>query len=133
MAHTSHPVEATKGVAMNRTLAAFALAVGVASTSSSCIIVGDGDATLTVHNHSSYVLTEVRIAEVGDRAWGPNLLPDVLYPGEDLVIVDIDCGDYDVLVVDETDVECVLGDITLCFDDERWVIDDVTLAFCAFH
>jgi hypothetical protein len=117
---------------MYRQLAGLALAVGIASAGSSCIIFADDDATLTIHNESSYVLTEVRLAEVDDPSWGPNLLPDVLYPGEHLVIVDIDCGDYDVLVVDEFGVECVLADITLCFEDEDWVIDDVTLDFCAF-
>jgi hypothetical protein len=114
---------------MYRTLAVLA---GVAALTGGCVIIADDDATLTVHNHSSYVLTEVHLAEVDDPTWGPNLLPDVLYPGEDLVIVDIECGDYDVLVVDEYDVECVLAGLTLCFDDESWTIDDVTLAICAF-
>lgn len=113
---------------MNRathTAAAAALAL------TSCVIFAD-DATLTVHNHSDYVLTEVRLAHVYERNWGPNLLPGVLYPGDDLVIVDIECGDYDVLVVDETGVECVLADLDLCFDDESWVITNLTLDVCAF-
>jgi hypothetical protein len=118
---------------MYRTLARLALVLAVGPVAGSCVIIADDDATLTVHNHSSHVLTEVRLAEVDDRDWGPNLLPEVLYPGEDLTIVDIDCDDYDVLVVDEDDVECVLADLTLCFDDESWVIDDVTLALCAFN
>jgi hypothetical protein len=118
---------------MSRKLSALAALAGVAALGSGCVIIADDDATLTVHNHSSYVLTEVHLAEVDDRNWGPNLLPGVLYPGEDLVIVDIECGDYDVLVVDETDVECVLADLTLCFDDESWVIDDLTLDLCAFN
>jgi hypothetical protein len=116
---------------MSRPFAPLALVAFIVSSSAGCFIVTD-DATLIVHNHSSYVLTEVRIAEVDDRHWGPNLLPDVLYPGEDLVIDDIDCGHYDVLVVDETGVDCVLADLDLCFGDESWVIDDLTLDFCAF-
>ena len=112
-------------------LARLAAVVGLASAATSCVFVGD-DASLTVHNHSSYVLTEVHLADVGDRHWGPNLLPDVLFPGEDLVITDISCGHYDVMVVDETGVDCVLGDLHLCFDDESWVIDDFTLDVCAF-
>jgi hypothetical protein len=117
---------------MHRPLSLLACAVGIVPLAGGCIIVADDDATLTVHNHSSHVLTEVRLAEIDDRDWGPNLLPEPLFPGEDLLIVDIDCDDYDVLVVDDDDVECVLADLTLCFDDESWVIDDVTLAICAF-
>jgi hypothetical protein len=97
-----------------------------------CIIVSDDDSTLTLVNDSSYVLEEVRLAEINDPDWGPNLLPRPLFPGDELVITDIDCGTYDVLVVDETDLDCELRNLNLCFDDELWVIDDVTLDFCAF-
>ena len=47
-----------------------------------------------------------------------NLLPDFLFPGEELVITDIRCGYYDVLVVDETGVNCTLTDIGLCVSDD---------------
>jgi hypothetical protein len=117
---------------MKSPLALITLAVAVAAASSSCIIVTD-DASLTVHNHSRFVLTEVHLAPVDQRTWGPNLLPDVLYPGEDLVIVDIDCDTYDVLVVDQFSHQCILEDLFLCFHDESWMIDDVTLAECAFN
>ncbi len=117
---------------MYRSITSLALVVGLGAAATSCVIIGADDATLTIHNHSSFVLTEVRLAEVDDRSWGPNLLPDVLYPGEDVVIHDIACAAYDVLVVEETDVECVLPDLWLCFNDERWIIHDSTLARCSF-
>jgi len=104
----------------------------VAGALGGCVFVTDDDASLSIHNRSDFVLTEVRITEVDNPNWGPNLLRDVLYPGEDLVIVDIDCGYYDALVVDETGTECELDDLDLCFDDQGWVITNTTLALCAF-
>jgi hypothetical protein len=112
-----------------------ACAAVLALSTSACAVeagVGDGDSTFLIVNDSSYVLTEVRIAEVGDRSWGPNLLPDVLFPGEELLITDIECGTYDVLVTDETGVDCVLGNVDLCLSDDTWVVTDFTLDVCAF-
>jgi hypothetical protein len=100
-----------------------------------CTVSGgviDDDATLTIVNESSYVITEIRLAEVGSRSWGHNLLDDVLFPGEELVIVGIPCGRYDALVTDETGLDCALANISLCFEDDVWVIDDFTLNVCAF-
>jgi hypothetical protein len=91
-----------------------------------------GDSEFVIANRSDFVLEEVHIAEVNDPSWGPNLLPDVLFPGEDLVITNIPCGTYDVLVVDEFGASCELASNRLCFDSDVWVIDNVTLAVCAF-
>lgn len=113
----------------------FACLVALTVSTGACVMsadTGPEDATLLVVNDSSYVLTEVRIAPVGDRSWGPNLLPDVLFPGEELLIVDIECDTYDVLVTDETGVDCVLGNVDLCFNDDTWVVTDFTLDVCAF-
>src|SRR5262245_42258818 len=98
------------------------------ATTSGCIIIDDDDGSsdLTVANRSSYVLTEVRLAEINDPTWGRNLLPQPLFPNEDLVIGGIDCGRWDVMVVDNTSVECVLSDIDLCFDSHVWVVDNTT-------
>jgi hypothetical protein len=103
----------------------------LAAALSGCVIIADSDATLTIHNHSDQVLVEVHLAERSDD-WGPNLLPSALYPGEDLVIDDIECGEYDVLVIDENGIDCELRDLHLCFSDEGWVIDNVTLWTCIF-
>jgi hypothetical protein len=115
----------------SRNLISAGVVAALATTTGACV-VDDSDSTFTLINDSSYVLVEVHLAEVGDRSWGPDLVPGDLFPGEDLVVTDISCGDYDVLVVDETGVECVLSNIDLCFEDEVWVIDDFTLDVCAF-
>ena len=95
-----------------------------------CTTTSDGDSSLTIANESSFFIDQIHVAEVNDPNWGPDLISD-LAPGEEVTIV-LDCGNYDVLVVDETGVECQLSNVDLCFDDDVWVIDDVTLDVCAF-
>jgi len=110
-----------------------AIAIGLGLGAGCIISSDDGSSTLTIDNESSYVITEVHIAAVGVDTWGPNLIPDALLPGESLVITNIDCDTYDVLVTDETGVDCVLGNLDLCFDDGRWVVTNSTLDTCAFN
>lgn len=116
---------------MYRFLLVTALTIPLAVSATGCIIA-DGDSSLTIANDSSYVIEEVYLAEVNAPTWGPQLLPQPLFPGDDIVIESIDCGTYDALVVDETGVECELSGLDLCFDDDIWVIDDFTLDVCAF-
>jgi hypothetical protein len=105
----------------------------VAMALGGCVVVeDDGDSTLTVSNRSSYWIEELHLANVNDPSWGPDLVDGALAPGEDAIIVDIECGRYDVMVVDETGVECELSNLELCFDAGQWVIDDLTLDICAF-
>ena len=88
--------------------------------------------TITIDNGSSYVLTEIRVTAVSSSSWGANLLGgDILYPDEQLT-VSVACNDYDVLIVDEYDRDCVLSNVDLCRADTRWVIDNTTLRYCAF-
>jgi hypothetical protein len=93
----------------------------------------DDDNEFTIANRSSFAIVEVHIAAINDPTWGPNLLPDILLPGDDLQNEDIPCGDYDVLVIDQNGVNCELSNNRLCFDsEETWVIDNAVLAVCAF-
>ena len=115
-----------------RTRLASLVAVLLASTAVGCV-ASEGDSSFTIANRSSYFLEEIHLAEVSDPTWGPDLIAGALAPGQDLIITGIDCGTYDVLVVDETGVDCELSNIDLCFDDDAWVIDDFTLDVCAFN
>ena len=90
------------------------------------------DATLTIANDSSYILDELYVASVASDSWGPNLIGDSLEPGDSVIVGVIDCGRYDVLVTDETGLDCELSNISLCFSDQIWVVDDNTLDACAF-
>ncbi len=90
------------------------------------------DATITVENFSSYVITEIRVTPVRSSSWGPNLLyGDVLYPNEQIT-VRVACGTWDVLVSDEYARDCVIGAVYLCGSDQVWTIDDRTLSRCGY-
>ncbi len=88
--------------------------------------------SITLDNASSYVLTEIRVTTVNSSTWGSNLLgSDILYPNERLT-VSVACNDYDVLIVDEFNRDCVLSNVDLCASSTLWVIDNTTLRYCAF-
>jgi len=113
------------------------LAVGLGAGASACILDGGSSsppppATLTVENHSRFIIREVHLAAVNNDSWGPDLLSRDLRPDEGVVVDNIACGSYDVLVVDETNLSCVLPNIRLCFSDAVWAISDGTLDRCAF-
>jgi hypothetical protein len=95
-----------------------------------CIIESDEDAddsTLLIANDSDYEIWEIYLTEVDNPNWGPNLLgADYLAPGEEFLVVDIECDYYDALLVDEDGVECELLDVDLCFDDATWIIRNNT-------
>lgn len=121
---------------MRTTRILFAAALALSGTAAvGCVASDNGlppnDATFTISNQSSYFLDEIRLAPIDSRSWGEDLV-DTLAPGEDLVITDIRCGTYDVLVVDDTGVECQLQSIDMCANDDNWVITDTTLDVCAF-
>jgi hypothetical protein len=95
-----------------------AVAVSGALLIPGCIIVADDSNTLTIENDSDFFLDEIFIAENSDRDWGPNLAPvDGLRPGE-VMDVDLDCGVYDLKVVDDTGLSCETFDIDLCLNDQ---------------
>jgi hypothetical protein len=84
------------------------------------------DSSLLVSNESDYTIIEIYLTEIDDPDWGPNLLRgDVLLPGEQLLL-GVDCGFYDALLVDEEDVECEIRDLDLCLNDADWVIRNTT-------
>ena len=103
------------------------------TTAGGCIIVDDSgpDSSLTIQNRSSYVITEVNVTDVNSSTWGPDLVPQDLYPNEDLV-VSLDCGTYDVRIRDNgiPAAECILSSFDLCFDNGYWVVTDSTLNGC---
>jgi len=77
------------------------------------------------------VLTGVYVGPVNQSSWGPNLLPDVLFVSEQIT-VQVSCSTYDVMVTDDRQRDCVLGNLDLCFSDQLWVIDNGTLRNCGY-
>lgn len=83
--------------------------------------MADDDSSLTVDNQSDFVIEEINVTEIDNRDWGPNLIPEALFPDES-VTIDLDCDVYDARLIDEDGVECFIDGIDLCFDDALWVI-----------
>jgi len=109
-------------------LGALSLAAGCSGSGSVEIDPGDPDpdASLTVINESDFVIEEIRLTEVNDPDWGPNLLGgDILLPDEHLTL-GVSCGYYDALLVDEDGVTCELQSIDLCLNDATWYIRNST-------
>jgi hypothetical protein len=114
----------TAGMRHFALLASFALAAAAGCVASDDSTIND--ASLRVTNQSDFAISEIYLTDVGSRDWGPNLLRgDVLLPGEDLVL-GVDCGRYDALLVDETGVDCEIDNVDLCLNDADWVIRNNT-------
>lgn len=86
---------------------------------------------MAVRNQSDFQVHELYVTDVGSATWGENLLRgDVLFPGESMTL-GIECGTYDALIVDETNAECEVHDLDLCFDDADWIIRNNTCSVFA--
>lgn len=99
-----------------------------AALAAGCTSDGGGvsDATLTVVNDSDFAIEELYLTHNTSFGWGANFLSnDVLAPDESLTL-DVDCGTYDVLLVDEDNVSCEVDDIDLCLNDATWHITNNT-------
>jgi hypothetical protein len=108
-------------------LCASLLAAAAAAFAAGCTTEdGPADASLTVVNDSDFVIEEIYLTADDARGWGANFLSnDVLFPGEELVLA-VDCGYYDALLIDEDGVECELDGIDLCLNDATWYIRNNT-------
>ncbi|MGE0545725.1 MAG: hypothetical protein AB7O24_11350 [Kofleriaceae bacterium] len=88
--------------------------------------------SLAVHNTSSFDITSIQLSPYDDDSWGNNLIEgDALMHGEDAKVAVFDCKKYDLRMLDDENVECVVQDIDLCFEDKQWTIDNTVLSVCA--
>lgn len=120
------PGRTARGLLCSIALVAAVGCVGVSDAGS-----GNSDGTITIQNSSTHVLTRVYVAASSQYGWGPNLLPDVLFTNE-RITVQVTCSTYDVMVTDDRQRDCVLGNLDLCFSDHLWVIDNGTLRSCGY-
>lgn len=115
---------------MNRAGLLFVLALGTAACGADDPSL---DSSLVIENDSSYTIVEINMSPTTQIAWGADLLgADVLEPGDVLELSQIQCGTYDIRIVDDTTDECILDTVDLCLDNAVWRIDDVELASCGF-
>lgn len=117
-----------------------ALVLTVSIALGACISVSEsgdtmpdpGDSTLTLTNGSSFAIYQLFVSPSTDRAWGPDQLgADVLLPGESVTLTGVTCNSWDIRLVDEDGDECIMEDVSLCFDDAEWQVTDEDLLVCA--
>jgi hypothetical protein len=92
---------------------------------------GAYDSVVTIVNKSLWDIHHLYLSSTADTEWGPDQLGDeVIGSGERFKLHGVPCDDYDVRIVDEDGDSCVVGGVTLCADDDAWVITDEDLLAC---
>ncbi|HEU0033537.1 MAG TPA: hypothetical protein VFQ53_23055 [Kofleriaceae bacterium] len=88
--------------------------------------------TIALKNTSHYDIYSIQLSAANAHSWGANLIEgDALLHGESAQLAVFDCQKYDLRMVDDENVECVIPNIDLCFEDKAWDLDDSDLAMCA--
>jgi hypothetical protein len=101
------------------------LGVGCDDDDDDVVVIGE---EISVVNSSDFEIDELHLATLDSPTWGDNLLGnDALDPG-DAVVLDVPCGTFDVLLVGDNDVECMLSAIDLCLNNSTFVINNDTCA-----
>jgi hypothetical protein len=101
----------------SRILPALGLVAGILFAPA-CVLVVDDENTLVIDNDSDFFLERIYIAEDGDETWGSNLAPTGGLGPDESIEVELGCGEYDLRVVDEEGLQCLVRDIDLCLGDE---------------
>jgi hypothetical protein len=120
---------------MNKRFCASLLAAAAALFAAGCLELPHGDedddhASLFVINHSDFVIEQIYLTDIDARGRSANYLGgDALSPGDERVL-DVACGLYDALLIDEDGVECELEAIDLCSTDAAWhIYNNTCVAF----
>ncbi len=89
------------------------------------------DSTVTFTNASPHPVVRLHLANVGERSWGPNHLGgQPLGAGESHTITDVECGFFDVLLVDPDGSECILENVDVCNEDTQFIFTNDDLLAC---
>jgi hypothetical protein len=90
-----------------------------------------GDSKVVLKNLSHWAIHELYFSPTEEREWGEDQLgKHTINTGETFTLTGVPCDSYDVRVVDEDGDECVVEDVALCADKEKWVINDQDLLAC---
>jgi len=98
---------------------------------SGAVAAGSYDSVVNINNQSSWDIHEMYLSSTDTTDWGPDQLGEhVIGNDETFKLHGIPCDDYDVRLVDEDGDACVVGGVTLCADQDAWVISDDDLLAC---
>ena len=90
-----------------------------------------GDSKVVLKNLSHWAIHELYFSPTEEREWGEDQLgKHTINTGETFTLTGVPCDSYDVRVVDEDGDACVVENVALCADKEKWVISDEDLLAC---
>lgn len=86
---------------------------------------------ITFINESGFDIHEIYLSPSEEREWGPDQLDDdVLEDDSSLRLHSIECGEFDIKLVDEDDDECIVEEVDLCGESVEWRITPSELLGC---
>lgn len=90
--------------------------------------------SVKIINQSKWEIHHIYFGSTSERTWGDDYLgEEVLSKGDSLTLTGVECGDYDIKVVDEDGDECIIEEVSLCGEDAYWKITDKDLLECEGH
>lgn len=86
---------------------------------------------VVVVNKSKWAIHEMYFSPTTETEWGEDQLGDkTIETGEQFTLSGVPCDKWDVKVVDEDGDECIVENVGLCDDSDKWVIKDSDLLAC---
>ncbi|UXI68580.1 hypothetical protein [Tahibacter amnicola] len=107
--------------------------IGVLLSTVACgpAMADSSDSKVIIKNLSHFAVHELYFSPTEQREWGPDQLGShTIGNGETFTLNGVPCDSYDVRVVDEDGDECIIEDVALCADKDKWVINDNDLLGC---
>ncbi len=89
------------------------------------------DSEVIFVNQSNWAIHELYFSPTDEADWGPDQLGRrTIETGGRFTLTGVECGTWDVRVVDEDGDVCIIRSVALCGDTDRWVIKDRDLLAC---
>ncbi len=89
-------------------------------------------ATVNVVNDSDWDIYHFLLTPADEDDWGEDQLGDEIIEanGGRFQLHDVPCDTYDVMLVDEDGDECVVPEVDICKNSQKWVITNEELLDC---
>lgn len=89
------------------------------------------DSKVIIVNKSNWAIHEMYFSPTDETEWGEDQLgSQTIETGDQFTLTGVPCDMWDVKVVDEDGDECVVQNVALCADADKWVIKDSDLLAC---
>lgn len=94
-------------------------------------VAGKNESKVIIINKSSWAIHEMYFSSTDETEWGEDQLGrQTINTGDKFTLTGVPCGSWDIRVVDEDGDECIIEDVGLCADADKWVINDKDLLRC---